>query len=625
MAIMQPPAAPMAEPSATRPFGLGKLGDFALRTLSQGAALFVVATAVLLLIVIVYKAWLSIDANGFSFFTDKVWDPAQRVFGSLAFVYGTLVSSALAMFIAVPLGIGTAAFLSEIAPHWMRRVGSFMVEMLAAVPSVVYGFWAMFVLGPQLQKFVTALGGPNFGGIGLFPAGIVLAIMIVPYITAVSYDVCRAVPGTQREGALALGATRWQMIWSVVLPYARPGITGACFLALGRALGETMAVTMIIGNNASIDFSIFAKADTIASVIANQFAEASFELHQSALVELGLVLFLVTVIVNSLARLLIWRVGKVGGNSGVTGWFWSLPSRAFGLATGVFSGPAMAATINRVMTVMLGLCLVITVGTLILILGYLVFQGVSALNLDFFVNLPRAPGQEGGGMVNALAYSGVLVGVASLIAVPIGLLAAIYLTEYRDRFLAPTVRFIGELLGGVPSIVIGIFAYSLVVGAAEQILGRRSLFGWAGAFALAVMMIPIVMRASEEALKLVPQSLRHASLALGARNWQTIIRVTVPAALPAIITAVFLAIARIVGETAPLLLTAGTNRFWPDGLSDFTPSLPVFIFNYANSPDPEWNRQAWAAAFVLLTLVMFLNFGIRFMTGKRNALAGRFD
>jgi phosphate transport system permease protein len=260
-----------------------------------------------------------------------------------------------------------------------------------------------------------------------------------------------------------------------------------------------------------------------------------------------------------------------------------------------------------------------------LILGYLVFQGVTALNLDFFLNLPKGPGEPGGGMANALVGSAILVGVATLIAVPIGLLAAVYLTEYRDRFLAPTVRFIGELLGGVPSIVIGIFAYSLIVGFSQQIFGRRTLYGWSGAFALAVMMVPIVMRASEEALKLVPQSLRHASLALGARNWQTIFRVTIPAALPAIITAVFLAIARIVGETAPLLLTAGSNRFWPGSLNEYFPSLPVFIYNYSSSADGEWQRQAWAAAFVLLTLVMLLNFGIRFMTGKRAALAGRFD
>ena len=263
-------------------------------------------------------------------------------------------------------------------------------------------------------------------------------------------------------------------------------------------------------------------------------------------------------------------------------------------------------------------------GPVFLILGYLVYQGIGGISWEFFVNLPTAVGEPGGGMANALVGSAMLVGAATLVAVPVGLLAAIYLTEYRDRVLAPAVRFIGELLGGVPSIVIGIFAYTLIVRASHIFLGAPGLYGWAGVFALAIMMIPIVMRASEEALKLVPPSLRQASYALGANQWQTLVRVTVPAALPAIITAVFLAIARIVGETAPLLLTAGMNRYWPLSLDDYTPSLPVYIFNYANSPYEDWHRQAWAAALLLLMIVMLLNFGIRFFTGTRTS-PGRSD
>src|ERR1051325_5439211 len=237
MSVAEPPVE-AALPSSLSSL-MGKMGDLVTRLLCQAAACSVILIAILLFIVMVWKAWLSIESNGLRFFTDTTWDPEEshRVFGSAAFVYGTLASSLVAMLIAVPLGVGTAAFLSEIAPHWLRRTGSFLVEMLAAVPSVVYGFWGMFVLGPSLQQLVSALGGPNFGGVGILPAGIILSIMVVPYVTAVSFDVCRAVPASQREAALALGATRWQMIWAVVLPYARPGITGACFLALGRALG----------------------------------------------------------------------------------------------------------------------------------------------------------------------------------------------------------------------------------------------------------------------------------------------------------------------------------------------------------------------------------------------------
>jgi phosphate transport system permease protein len=210
------------------------------------------------------------------------------------------------------------------------------------------------------------------------------------------------------------------------------------------------------------------------------------------------------------------------------------------------------------------------------------------------------------------------VGLATLGAAPIGLLAAVYLTEYRTGWLVPIVRFVGELLGGVPSIVIGIFAYSLLVV-------PFGFSGWAGAFALGVMMIPMVMRASEEALKLVPSSLRNASYALGASQWQTVVRVLVPAALPAIITGIFLALARIAGETAPLLLTAYSSFFPPSGPGDRTPFLTYYIYTYALSDDGEERRQAWAAALVLLALVMLLNVGIRLLTGRRLVSASRAD
>jgi phosphate transport system permease protein len=627
----------MFPPRKVRGINLARIGDRVTRLVCKCAALSVIVLAILLVITLIWHAWLSIQTNGIGFFTETTWDPEEshRVFGSLAFVYGMLASSALAMLIAVPLGVGTAAYLSEIAPAWLRRIGSFLVEMLAAVPSVVYGFWGMYVLGPSLQRLVSGLGGPNFGGVGILPAGLILAIMIVPYVAAVSFDVCRAVPASQREAALALGATRWQMIRSVVLPYARPGIIGACFLALGRAVGETMAVTMLIGNSPVIELSLFAKGDTIASAIANQFAEATYDLYVSALVELGLVLLLVTTVVNSLARLLIFHVGRAGSSSRLFSWRRSSPKVAAVPRSSQRATPVdepgrlarrgvLARWTDRVMTGVLFFCLVSISGPLFLVLGYLVYQGVGAINWDFFVNLPTAVGEPGGGMANALAGSAMLVSIATLLAVPVGLLAAIYLTEYRDGVLAPTVRFIGELLGGVPSIVIGIFAYTLVVRTAYILLGAPGFYGWAGVFALAIMMVPIVMRASEEALKLVPSALRQASYALGANQWQTLARVTVPAALPAIITAVFLAIARIVGETAPLLLTAGMNPYWPRSLDDYTPSLPVYIFNYANSPYEDWHRQAWAAALLLLTVVMVLNFGIRFLTGKRIS-AGRSD
>jgi phosphate transport system permease protein len=615
----------------SRHFNLSAITDQCFHGLCGAAAWSVILVALALATVLFWKSWLAIRTLGLDFFRDGIWDPVNdpnhRHFGALAFIYGTLATSAVAMLVAVPLGIGSAAFLSEIATGWFRRAGAFLVEMLAAIPSVVYGFWGIFFLAPVLKRIILQLGGPNEGGLGILAAGLILAIMIMPYIAAVTLEVCRAVPSAQREGSLALGASRWQTTWRVVLPYASSGIIGGCFLALGRALGETMAVTMLIGNRPEIPQFfflplgvglrnvVFGLGDSIASAIANQYTEATYPLYLSALTQLGLLLLLVTVTVNAIARVLIWRVGQGGGKWGLRQMLKRL------LAAGVVQKPVGMVErppprrlaqywTDRLMTCVLGLCLAIALSVLFLILGYLTYQGVGALDWKFFVNLPVGPGEKGGGMANAMLGSLLLVGMASFCAVPVGLLAAIYLAEYRTSRVGASVRFIGELLAGVPSIVIGIFAAVIVAVPTH-------LFGWAGSFALAVMMLPIVLRASEEALKLVPGSLRDASAALGARRWQTIVRVVVPTALPAITTAVFLAVARISGETAPLLLTAGDSKFWPRHfLNDYTASLPVYVFEYAKSPFPEQNRQAWAAAFVLLTLVMLLNVGVRLVSGR---------
>jgi phosphate transport system permease protein len=634
---------------------LSRLADAAFRLLCQFAAVLVIALMVALVVIMVRHSWYSIRTNGLGFFTSTAWDPepTHRKFGALCFIYGTVVTSVIALVLAVPLGIGTATFLSEIAPRTLRRPGAFMVEMLAAVPSVVYGFWGLFVFAPAFAWLVAALGGPGQTGTGLLPAGLILGIMIVPYVAAVSYDVIRAVPRTQREGSLALGATHWQTIWRVVLPYARPGIIGGCFLALGRALGETMAVTMLIGNYRGISLSIFAKGNSIPSVIANEFTEATYDLYLSALVQLGLVLLLVSVAFSALGRLLLWRIGRTGSRGSLFGRAVaflmrqredrapSLPAAPAPGAGGNHDARATASSAlppappplrvssgatgrakrtSALMTAVLGLSFLLTVIPLFLILGFLLYKGGTSLDWDFFTKLPKPVGETGGGLAHAFYGSGLMVGLATAFAVPVGLLAAIYLSEYRSGGLGATVRFVGEMLGSVPSIVIGIFGYYAVV---KPVTHHFSAL--AGGFALGIMMIPIIMRASEEALKLVPRSLRHGSYALGASQWQTVTRVTVPAALPAIITAVFLGIARVAGETAPLLLTSSSNDYWPRSVNDFTPSLPVYIFNYATSPYDDWHRKAWAAAFVLLVLVLLLNFGVRLLAGKRVLVASQGD
>jgi phosphate transport system permease protein len=282
-------------------------------------------TTILLIVgLIIYelitKGQLSWHAFGWKFFFTRDWDPVNDQYGALPFVYGTLVSSILALIISVPLAIGVAVFITEMSPRWLRSSLAFTTELLAAIPSVIYGLWAIFVLVPLLRQYVEPFLGKYLGwtglfegapyGIGMLAAGVILAIMIVPIISAITREVMTAVPQQQREGVLALGATRWEMIRMGVLRNARAGILGGVILGLGRALGETMAVTMVIGNRAEIAKSLFAPGYTMASVLANEFSEATGDLYLSSLIEIGLALFLVTIVVNVLAQFLVWTVTR---------------------------------------------------------------------------------------------------------------------------------------------------------------------------------------------------------------------------------------------------------------------------------------------------------------------------
>jgi phosphate transport system permease protein len=287
------------------------------------------ASVVLITLLIVYELWqgsvLPRHKFGFAFFRTSVWDPNFEQFGALPFIFGTVVTSAVALFIAVPLGIGAAIFLSELAPARLSDALEFFIDLLAAVPSVIYGLLGIFIVVPVMRDviqpalkntlgFIPLFKGPAFG-IGFLTAGVVLAIMVIPYIISVSREILLSVPRDQREAALALGSTRWESTWKVVVPFARTGIMGSIFLALARALGETMAVTMVIGNTPAIAASLFSPGDSIASVIANQFTEATGELYTQSLIELGLVLFLLTFILNGLARLLIVVTSQRGGTA----------------------------------------------------------------------------------------------------------------------------------------------------------------------------------------------------------------------------------------------------------------------------------------------------------------------
>jgi phosphate transport system permease protein len=296
----------------------GGQGDLGFRLATGAFAVLVVAIVAGIGVVLTTESWLSITKFGFGFWTTSTWDPVVGDFGALPFIWGTLYSSILALVIATPVALGIAIFIAELCPAWLRMPLVFLTELLAAIPSIVYGLWGIFVLvpavrqleiaTPQFLKALPLFSGPPLG-VGMLAAGLILAIMITPFTSSVAREVLKAVPIEQREGAYALGATRFEAI-QAALYYARTGIVGAVMLGFGRALGETMAVTMVIGNAAQISTSLFAPQYSMAAVIANEFTEADTALYLDALVEIGLVLFAITLFVNILSRALIWSMNQ---------------------------------------------------------------------------------------------------------------------------------------------------------------------------------------------------------------------------------------------------------------------------------------------------------------------------
>ena len=317
-------------PKRTRPVTAAGVGDLIYSGITFLASLSIFAIILWLLWQLVSASQLSIHHSGWSFITGSDWNETTNSFHAKPFIFGTLFSSFIALVLAVPVSIGAAIFLSELAPRWIRTPATFLIELLAAIPSVIYGLWGIFILIPFLKVAVVApvekadlahkkiIGGLFEGqsaGYSMLAAGMLLAIMVIPFITAVTRDILRAIPRSQREGSYALGATQWETISKVVIPYAKSGIIGAIVLGLGRALGETMAVTMVIGNQSpntasGISFSLLSSGSTMSSVLANKFNEASPGLNYSALVEIALVLFCVTILVNIGARLLVFYTAK---------------------------------------------------------------------------------------------------------------------------------------------------------------------------------------------------------------------------------------------------------------------------------------------------------------------------
>jgi phosphate transport system permease protein len=295
------------------------IGDFIFENITRFFAFVLLVLVILMVYEMFRQSHLSIAKFGWGFITSTTWDPVHDNFGALPFIFGTLFSSLIALFIALPLSVGIAIFLSEFAPKWLEQPVSLLVELLAAIPSIVYGLFGIFVMAPWLRKTIEPFLGDHLGfiflfqgppyGLGMLAAALILTVMILPIITSISRDVMKSVPDLQREAAFALGATKWEAV-KIVLTGAKSGILGATLLGLGRAVGETMAVTMVIGNRPDISFSLFDPGYTMASVLANEFTEATSNLYISSLIEIALLLFVLTVILNAIARVVVWSVTK---------------------------------------------------------------------------------------------------------------------------------------------------------------------------------------------------------------------------------------------------------------------------------------------------------------------------
>ncbi len=511
-------------------------------------------------------------------------------------------------------------FLTELSPAWLRRPLGTAIELLAAIPSIVYGMWGLLVFSPIFATYIEAPLGATLGrvpvigalfqgppiGIGLLCAGIILAIMIIPFIASVMRDVFEVTPPMLKESVYGLGGTTWEVVWKVVLPYTRAGVVGGIMLGLGRALGETMAVTFVIGNtNVLNDVSLFSSGNSITSALANEFAEASPGLHTSALIELGLVLFVITFFVLAASKLLLVRLQAHEGTQGM-----NAPSSA-SKQNAVF---ARRRLVNKVALSLSLAAMAFGLFWLIWILVTTVSLGVGGLSLQTFTAMTPPPNAETGGLANAIVGSILMVTLATLVGTPIGVLAGIYLAEYGGRsWLASATRFINDILLSAPSIVIGLFVYAIYVAR------TKSFSGFAGVIALALLVIPVVVRTTENMLKLIPNSLREAAFALGTPRWKVIVAITLKSARAGVVTGVLLAVARIAGETAPLLFTALSNQFWSLDPTQPMANLPVTIFKFAMSPFANWQSLAWAGVLIITVGVLGLNIFARTFFSQKNA------
>jgi phosphate transport system permease protein len=650
-AAAEDPGGPSGYARLVRPTG-SVWADRAYLVMASVAALVAVVAVGYLLWKTVAQTgatWSTFGVAGFVFGTEWVPTPpvGDAIFGALPFIYGTLMTSLIALALAVPTAIGIALATTVFLPRRLRGpIGGF-VNLLAAVPSVIFGLWGITVLVPFLRPALDWIAN-TFGGVSLFGwklfegpvtagsflvAGLVLGIMVLPVITAITREVLLTVPREQQEAAYALGATRWEMVKNSMLPWARSGIVGASALGLGRAVGETIAIAMLLGNAPNIFSSLLGPGSTLASVIALETNEAD-GLQLSALTSLAVVLFVMAFVINAGARLLVSRgesgprrgfisramrrrrasddlVGAASGSAPAEsqvnpGW---QPTRREPLP---ITGPHAVSTSrkvrSRIAEGLIWFSLAIGIAPLVLVMWEMLYKGLPAITGSFFTSLPPLdPSSYDGGISNALVGTLILMAIATVIAAPLGVLTALFISDVARKTgwqarVARAIGFFVDVLLGIPSIVVGLIVYLGIV----VVQGHFSAL--AGGIALAIIMFPIVVRSADEMLRLVPQGQKEAAQALGAPKWRVTWSIVLPSAGPGILTGILLGLARASGETAPLLFTSLGNQFLSTNINEPIAAIPQLIYqNTIQVQTPASLQLAWGAALVLVAIILVLN------------------
>lgn len=623
-----------------------RLKELALKNLFLTCACVAVLAVILIFVFTFWKAIPVITDIGLGEFFGLTWAPTEGRYGILALLAGSGIVTVGSLAIGVPLAVGCAVFLTEIAGRRLAGIVSTAVDLLAGVPSVVYGFFGLVILRPLVAGLT---GGLGFGALTVW---LVLAIMIVPTITTLTMDALRSIPMGIREASFAMGATRWQTIYKVVLPAAKMGIVNAVVLGMGRAIGETMAVLMVVGNAPVIPGGIASPLSTITSQIALDMGYSS-GLHRSALFGMGVVLFIISASLVGIVRAVSsaresgrgrsrHRRAKAADRAVVAGGVnfdhaeapaehapaQMLTADDVTPVTGAVTearegsrarikrllaeGAKGGGNKNRTNDLMLGVFRaagIVTTAVLVVIIAFVAVNGLPVMSLDFIFGWPEGVNAEGG-IFPTIVSTLYVTALAMLICTPIAVLAAVYLAEYaKQGRLVTFIRYAADTLSSVPSIVMGLFGYAMFVEAMGFGLSMLS-----AALALALMMMPIVMRTTEEAIRAVPRYIRWGAYGLGATKWQVVSKIVLPSAFPRIATGIVLAIGRAIGETAVVLYTMGQAINLP--LTPLDSGRPMTIHLYQLANEGINMQAAYGTALLLMLMILAFNLFARYISRR---------